>query len=179
MTQFGTTDATPRNTGITTGREVLAYILAQAIRIAALYLVNCLGLLLPIYTWAFHSGVMLATYGVTAAISLAWGAMGLLLFLVLRGAFGGTPASIAGRANERAVASNGAEIGVFIAAYAISLFAFMALNIAFPGSVYRSLAQSHQSLVVLALSLAVSTVSTTIVFILFIALRRGFCRPAE
>ena len=174
MTQFGMTDNTIQNTGITNGREVLAYVLAQAIRIAVLYLVNYSGMLLPIYTWAFHSGIMAATYAVSTAISLVWGALGFILFMVFRGPFVGTPAFIAGPGNERAVTSSGAEIGAFIAAFAVDLVAFTAVNIAFLGSVYRSLAESHQTLLTFALSLVASLVNATVVFILFIALRWTF-----
>jgi hypothetical protein len=172
--QFGTMGTAARNTGVTTGREVLAYILAQVIRIAVLYLVNYSGILMPVYRWAFQSGIMIATYVVSTSFSVVWGAVGLLLFLLLRGALAGTPVFVAGRANERAVASSGAEIGAYIAAFAISLVGFTAVNIAFLGTVYRDLAQSHQTLLVFALSLTVSLINTAIVFILFIALRWAF-----
>jgi hypothetical protein len=171
MSQFGMSAAT-RNAGITSGREVLAYVLAQAIRIAVLYAVNYSGILLPVYMWAFHSGVMVATYVVSASLSLIWGAVGLVLFLLVRGALGGTPAFVT--TNGRAVASSGAEIGAYIAAFAISLIAFMAVNIAFLEAVYRGLAQSQQRVMVFAISLAVSLINTTVVFVLFIALRWAF-----
>jgi hypothetical protein len=48
------------------------------------------------------------------------------------------------------------------------------VNIAFLGTVYRDLAQSHQTLLVFALSLTVSLINTAIVFILFSALRWAF-----
>lgn len=162
------------NRGVTNGREILGYAVAQAIRIGALYVVNYSGLLLPIYTWAFHSGVMLAIYGVTVSTSTVWGAVGLLLFIALRGGFGGTPAFVAGGKGRYAVRSITAEIGAFVGAYALCLIAFIALNVAFLAPVYRSLAQGGQKALGLELSLTVSIVNTAIVFVLFIALRWAF-----
>jgi hypothetical protein len=165
------------NQGITNGREIAAYAVAQAIRLTALYLMSYSGVLMPLYTWAFHSGIMVATYGVTAAISIVWGTVGLILFLVLRGPFGGVPSLIGAPGREQAITSSGAEIGAFIVAYAISLIAFMALNIAFLTPIYRDLGHDGQHALVMAMSLGVSFVNSIVVFVLFIALRRGFAGP--
>jgi riboflavin transporter FmnP len=165
------------NRGITNGREIAAYALAQAFRLAAIYLVSYSGALLPLYTWAFHSGIMVATYGVTVALSLVWGTAGLILFLVLRGPFGGVPTLISAPGREQAITTRGAEIGSFVVAYAISLIAVMALNIAFLAPIYRTLGQDGQRGLVTAISLTVSIVTAIVVFVLFIALRRGFAGP--
>jgi hypothetical protein len=180
MTQFEDPFATSpalANRGITNGREIAAYALAQAFRLTAIYLVSYSGALLPLYTWAFRSGIMVATYGVTAALSIVWGTAGLILFLVLRGPFGGTPALVSARGREQAITSSGAEIGAFIIAYAVSLIAVMALNIGILASIYRTLGQDGQRALVMALSLAVSIVNAIVVFVLFIALRRGLAGP--
>jgi hypothetical protein len=180
MTQFDAPFAAQPalgNRGITNGREIAAYALAQVIRLIALYLASYAGALTPLYTWALHSGIMVATYGVSAAISIVWGTVGLILFLVLRGPFGGVPSFTSAPGREQAITSNGAEIGAYVIAYAISLIGFMVLNIALLTPIYRALGQDGQRALVMAMSLAVSIVSTIVVFVLFIALRRGFAGP--
>jgi hypothetical protein len=94
MTQFGGTAV--RNEGISNGREAAAYAIAQTIKIALVYSLSFSGLLSPLYMAAFKTGGPIAVIPVTFAINVIWGGVTLLLFVALRAALGGVPATIGG-----------------------------------------------------------------------------------
>ncbi|MGC2412677.1 MAG: hypothetical protein WA459_08280 [Stellaceae bacterium] len=62
---------------LTNRREVLAYFAAHAIRIAAIYLLSSLNVLVPLYKWAYSTGGSLAILPISFGLSLIW--MGLTL----------------------------------------------------------------------------------------------------
>jgi hypothetical protein len=177
MTQFN--GVASRNTGLTNGREVLAYAVAQAIKIALSDAVGFAGLLTPLYEWvvhtvAGHGQVGVALVAVTTTVNTVWAILGLLLFLVLRGVFGGTPAIFGGSGSEEAVTTRGAEIGAFALAYAIVVAVLTALNAAILSQIYVSLYRSGEKLAGFGLGLTMSILSAAIVFAIFLGLRQAF-----
>src|SRR3984957_278685 len=176
MTQFGAILPATQNSGIANGREIGAYAIAQAIKIALTYALSISGLLTPVYLWAYHNGGPMAVVPVTVAISACWAAVLLVLFLGLRAALGGVPTMIAEPGRAHAVTSRGGEIGAYAIAYAILIAVLTAINGAVLGPVYGAMnrAGQHGAAVVLALSVAIAGV--VVVYLLFIGLRAAFCR---
>jgi hypothetical protein len=175
MTQFSTTTAL-RNEGISNGREVGAYAIAQAIKIALTYAVSFSGLLSPLYAAAFKSGGAIAVVPVTFILNLVWGGVTLLLFLGLRAALGGVPAMIAGTGREGAFTSRGGEIGAFVLAYLLMMVALMIVSGVFLSAFYGLLNRSGQMQIVYAIGLSISLANAAVVYLIFVALRSAFCR---
>jgi hypothetical protein len=177
MTQFDGTAF--RNTGPTNGREVLAYAVAQASKIALADAVGFAGLLSPLYgsvvrVVAGHGSVGLALVVVTTAINALWTTLASILFLLLRGLFGGTPAIFGGSGREEAVTTRTGEIGAFALAYAIVVAVATAVNTAFLSQIYVSLYRSGERLAGFGLGLAISILSAASVFAIFVGLRQAF-----
>src|SRR3984957_8444543 len=139
MTQFGAILPATQNSGIANGREIGAYAIAQAIKIALTYALSISGLLTPVYLWAYHNGGPMAVVPVTVAISACWAAVLLVLFLGLRGALGGVPRMITGPAGDHAFTSRGGEIGAYVISYAILIAVLTGLNGAMLGPFYASM----------------------------------------
>jgi hypothetical protein len=155
-------------------REVLAYAVAHAIRISTIWVLSSLGLLAPLYRWAYSSGGSLAVLPVSFGLSLIWMGLALPLFLVVRGIIGGVPPIVAGPGREETVTSNGAEIGAYVLAHLIGIVAVMLLNSAVLSMVYATLYRAGSRGSATALGIGISVVSTALVFLVFVALRRGF-----
>jgi hypothetical protein len=175
MTQFDTTTALPSE-GISNGREVGAYAIAQAIKIALTYAVSFSGLLSPLYAAAFKNGGAISVLPITVVINVAWGGVTLLLFLGLRAALGGVPAMIAGPGREGAFTSRGGEIGAFVIAYLLMIVVLMIASSVFLSAFYGSLNRNGQMQIVYAIGLAISLTNAALVYLIFIALRSAFCR---
>jgi len=178
LTQFGLIDVSPRNGGITNGREIAAYAIAQAIKIVLVSALSYSGLLAPLYLAAFRAGGAIAVVPVTVALNIVWGGIVLLLFLALRAALGGVPHMVAGADRESAFTSRGGEIGAFVIAYLLMIIVVLTLNAVLLSPLYVSLGRSGQGQIVFAIGLAISLVNATIVYLIFIALRSAFCRQA-
>jgi hypothetical protein len=175
MTQFGVIDVASRNGGITNGREIGAYAIAQAIKITLTYALSFSGLLSPLYLAAYKSGGTLAIIPVTLVINVLWGGLALLLFLALRAALDGVPATVGG--SDGAFTSRGGEIGAFVIAYLLMLIVVLALNGLFLASIYAALGHGGQQELVFAIGLSISLVNAALVYLIFIGLRSAFCRP--
>src|SRR5258708_15757786 len=176
MTQFDSPPVARGNAGLTNGREIGSYAIAQAIKIALTFSVSFSGLLSPIYSAAFGSGGAIAIVPVTFALNVIWGSIGLLLFLAFRAALGGVPAMVAGPGRESAFTSRGGEIGAFVVAYLLLIVLLLALNSLFLAPIYAALNHAGQSQMVFAIGLSISLVNATLVYLIFIALRSAFCR---
>jgi hypothetical protein len=176
MTQFGSPLVTSENAGLTNGREIGAYAIAQAIKIALVSTVSFSGLLFPIYLAAFKSGGAIAIIPVTFALNVIWGSIGLLLFLAFRAALGGVPAMVAGPGRESAFTSRGGEIGAFVIAYLLLIVVVLALNSLLLAPIYTELGRAGQRQIVFAIGLAISLVNAVLVFLIFIGLRSAMCR---
>ena len=176
MTQFEATGIALRNAGITNGREVGAYAIAQTAKIAFTYAVSLSGLLSPLYLAAYHYGGPIAVFPVTFAMSLVWGAVTLILFLLLRAGLSGVPVMIAGPERENVVTTRGGEIGAFVIAYLTVAVALMVLNGMYLGVLYASLSRGGQGAIAFAIGVSFSTAGAALIYVLFIALRAAFCR---
>jgi uncharacterized membrane protein YhaH (DUF805 family) len=95
----------------------------------------------------------------------------LVLFLALRGGFGGVPPRVAGYGRRDAVTSSAAEIVAFLIAALIIIAAVWSFSVFVLTGIYASLRQSGQLALVLPISLGVSTVSAVLFFLIFIAMR--------
>jgi hypothetical protein len=175
MTQF--TSTAVRNEGISNGREVGAYAIAQAIKIALVYAVSFSGFLSSLYMAAYKTGGPIAVIPVTFSINVVWGGVTLLLFVGLRAALGGVPAMIAGPGRESIFTSRGREIGAFVIAYLLMIVALMVASGLFLSALYGSLNHNGQMQIVYAIGLSISLVNAAVTFLIFVALRAAFLRP--
>jgi len=175
MTQFGAIDVAARNVGITNGREIGAYAIAQAVKIALTYAVSFSGLLSPLYLAAYRSGGAIGVIPVTFVINVLWGGIALLLFLALRAALGGVPTMVAD--SESALTSRGGEIGAFVVAYLLMIIVVLTLNALLLAPIYAALGRGGQSELIFAVGLSISLVNAVLVYLLFVGLRSAFCRP--
>jgi len=163
---------------LTNSREVTAFFVARVIVVAAMFVITPT-ILSPIYVQLVRSGGAGLLTVVTMSVGvLAW-LVTLVLFLALRGGFGGVPARVAGSERRGAVISSGAEIGAFLLALVIVTVAFYALNAFVIVRIYASLRQSGQILLIVPVSLAVSAVIAIVFFLLFILLRGGMTSGAS
>jgi hypothetical protein len=176
MTQFGAIYPATQNGGIANGREIGAYAIAQAIKLALTFGLSISGLLTPIYLWAYQNGGVVAVVPVTVMISVFWAAVLLILFLALRGALGGVPTMIAEPGREHAVTSRGGEIGAYVIAYAILIAVLTAINGAVLAPVYTSLNHDGRHSAAMTLALVIAFAGAIVVYIVFIGLRAAFCR---
>jgi hypothetical protein len=171
MTQFQTQSPilpASQNDGITSGREIGAFIAAELIKTIGAYMVALSGALSPLYLWALHIGSRPLVWAVSAGISAFWGAVVFVLFMLFRGLFGGVP-TIVNRDQDATVTTRGGEIGAFVLAYGIVLTVILVLNGLFLAQAYAALGRALAPL----LGLGTSIVGAVIVYILFVALRRG------
>jgi hypothetical protein len=179
MTQFGTMTGAPRqNSGLTNLRELAAYAIAQGAKIALTYVVSFSGLLSPVYIAAYRSGGQAAFLAVNFAISTVWGAVMLILFLLLRAGFGGVPSMIATAGRASAFISRGGEIGALAIAYLIVIGVVMLVSTMFLRDLYASLGRSGQREIIFAIGLSLSFITAAIVYPIFIGLRSAFCRAS-
>jgi hypothetical protein len=172
MTQEINTAAGSR--AITNGLEILAYAIAQLIKIAVSTTIAYMGWLTPLYLLARGVAGPISAIPVAIALNIVWGTLTLAVFIVLRGLVGGAPVIVGGPSRERAITSSGPEIGAFALAYGIVVTVLLVVNAVFLTTIYADLYRSGLAQLALGLGLAISAISATIVFPLFIGLRRAF-----
>jgi hypothetical protein len=166
MTQLGGPLAEPRlqNDGVTNGREVLAYTIAQVLKLVLIYALGFARVFNPLYVWALQSGGRIALYAVSAGLSVVWGSLALIVFFVARSLFEGIPANT----------PRGPEIILFALAYAVVTGVQLVLNAMVLGPLYLALGLSAAPL----LGLTVSILSAALTFAAFLALRQAI-RPGR
>ena len=147
-----------RNAGVTNALEVAAYIIAQMIKLALVYLLSFAGWLSPLYLWAMQTGGRLALYAVSIGLSVAWGVLTVVVFFALREVLGGVPANT----------PRPAEIGLLALAYAVVIAAQLVLNAMVLSHIYVALGQLFAPL----LGLGLSIVFAAIIFAAFLGLRQ-------
>ena len=160
MTPMGVPLAEPRlqNEGITNGREIAAYAVAQMLKLVLIYTLGFARVFNPLYVWALQSGGRTALYAVSAGLSIVWGGLTLIVFFVGRNRFGGTPANT----------PRGPEIVLFALGYAVVTGVQLVLNATVLGALYIALGLSLAPL----LGLTVSTLFAAITFGVFLAVRQ-------
>jgi fatty acid desaturase len=108
----------------------------------------------------------------TTSVSFVTWLVTLLLFLALRGGFGGVPPMVAGYGRRRdAVTSSAGEIAAFLVAALIAMVLVWVFTVFVLAGIYTSLRQTGQMMWVLPVSLGVSAVSAVVFFLIFIATR--------
>lgn len=172
MTQFQTQSPVlpaTQNDGITNAREILAFIVAELIKTIGTYVLTFIGALNPLYLWAIHTGSQPLLLTVSAGISAVWGAAVFVLFILFRALFDGVPSIARNQGREAARMTCGGEIGAFVLAYVIVLAVILVLNGLFLAPVYVAIGRTLAPL----LGLGISLIGAVIVYILFLASRRG------
>lgn len=162
MTQLGAPLAArpaPLNDGFTNGREILAYAIAQTLKLVLIFALSFARIFAPLYIWAMQSGGRVALYAVSTGLSVMWGAFTLIVFFTSRSLLGGVPADT----------PRGPEIGLFALAYAVVIGVQLVLNAAILGQIYLALGSTLAPLV----GLAVAIVFAAIVFAIFLAMRQA------
>ena len=171
MTQFQTQSPVlpaSRNDGITNGREILAFVVAELIKTIGAYGLAMTGALNPVYLWAVRTGSRALLLIVSGGISVFWGVAVFVLFILFRGLFGGVPMTVdAGRGS--ALTTRGGEVGAFVLAYGIVLTVVLVLNGLVLAQAYAALGRMFAPI----LGLGITTIGAVVVFILFVALRRA------
>jgi hypothetical protein len=168
MTQFGTPGLAPRNEDITNGREVLAYALAQLLKLAVVYALTFARTLGPLYVWAFHTAGQAGIFAISIVLNAIWLPLVLIVFLTARGLLGGVPAIVAQRAD--AFTSSGSEIGAFVLAYVLLYVILVGVNIVVLSKVYIAFGPSLAPL----LGLTISIIAAAATYVVFVFLRRSF-----
>lgn len=162
---------------LTNSRETAGFFVARAIVIAIQYVITPT-VLSPLYLQLMRTGgallMTVATFGVSVA---AW-FVTLVLFLALRGGFGGVPPMVAGPDRRGAVISSGAEIGAYLVALLIVMLLFWTVNAFITALLYTSLRRSGQTYLIVPVSLAITVATSILFFLIFIALRRGMAGGA-
>jgi uncharacterized membrane protein YhaH (DUF805 family) len=154
----------------TNAGEVGAFFLARAI-VVALLMAGTPFLLAPLYLQLYRSGgAMLMTVTTQGVSFLGW-LITFLLFLAFRSGFGAVPAMVAGQGRRDALTTSAGEIGAFLIALVIMMVAFYVVNSFLLVGVYASLRRSGQMYLAVPVSIAISIVTATVFFLLFIALR--------
>jgi uncharacterized membrane protein YhaH (DUF805 family) len=108
---------------------------------------------------------------VTTSISFVTWLVTLVLFLALRGGFGGVPAMVAGQGRRDGVTSSAGELAAFLVAALTAMLLVWATSVFVLAQVYTSLRQSGQAIWVTPIALGLSAVSAVVFFLIFIALR--------
>jgi uncharacterized membrane protein YhaH (DUF805 family) len=161
---------------LTNSSEVAGFFLARAI-IVAIYFVMTPLLLTPLYMQLYRSGGAILMTMATTGVSVVTWLITLLLFLALRGGFGGVPPTVAGRRD--AVTTSAAEIAAFLIAALIVMVALWTFTLYVLAGIYTSLRQSGGTMWITPVAIAVSAVSAVVFFLIFIALRGAMSGPAS
>ncbi len=167
---------TPARWPLTSGSEAVAYFAAHALRVAATYAVGSAGLLNPLFRWAVAADGRGAVLPLSYAISVVWMLLALLVFLVLRGEVGATPALVGAPRGQHAIATRGAEIGAYLLSHGIGIVTLFVLYGRL-GTVFASLRQSGRPELAVALGMTTSMFVTVLMFTTFVLRRRAFAGP--
>jgi hypothetical protein len=162
---------------LTNARETAAFFIARAF-VVAIHFVMTPVLLTPLYGRLLHAGgVMLRDVAASSVSFLTW-LVTLLLFLGLRGGFGGVPPVVAGQGRGDAVTSSVRELLAYLGAVLIVMVVAWTLSASVLAGVYASLRQSSHTTWIVPISLAVSAASAVVAFLIFVAVRRVTPRAA-
>jgi uncharacterized membrane protein YhaH (DUF805 family) len=153
---------------LTNSREVAAFFLARAIIYVAFLFVTPL-LLTAVYLSLIRSGGAGLVTVVSSGISVVSWIVTFLLFIAIRGGFGGVPPRVGARPD--AVTTSGGEVGAYIIAALIAFAAIYALNVLVLAGVYASLRQSGGPMAILPVSFGVSAAAAVVSFLIFIVVR--------
>jgi hypothetical protein len=178
MTQFDASSVVlpeTGNRGITNGREILAFVFAELVKLVGTFGLSLTGVLSPLYLWAMHAGGWAAFFAVSVGLSACWGLVMLALFLLIRGLLGGVPVLVAGPGRDYAVTTRGGEIGAFVLAYAIVIGLVMATSASLLAPLYVALGLRLAP----ALALAISLLSAVVTYAAFVVLRRAILPAAR
>ncbi len=160
---------------LTSGREVLAYAVAQIVKTAAVYQFGAV-VIGPLIELLGAPEGFLPVLLTTLVLSLFWACLVLILFLPLRSLIGAAPAMVVGAAGGQAIATSKAEAAAFfLAAMAQSLIGW-AGNLVIAPALYRPLFEAGKGDLVMPASLAILAVNMAVCFGIFVWLRRMFCR---
>jgi uncharacterized membrane protein YhaH (DUF805 family) len=163
---------------LTNAREAAGFFLGRAIVVAAMFVVTP-QLLSPLYAQLVRSGGAAFVGLIALGVNVVSWLVTLVLFLALRGGFGGVPASVAPPDRRSAVTSSGEEIGAYVIALVLAVVIVSVLNIAVVSSMYVSLRQSGQTYLIVPLSLTLAAITAIVFFLLFAALRFGMTGGAS
>lgn len=155
---------------LTNPREVAAFFLARVI-VLAVYFVIAPMLLTPLFMQLFQAGgAIMMTFATLSVGFLTW-LVTLVLFLALRGGFGGVPPRVAGQGRRDALTSSAGEIAAFLIAVLIVMVVVSAFNALVLPGIYALARQSGGTMWVMPISLGISLVSAVAFFLIFVAMR--------
>ncbi len=155
---------------LTNSREIAAFFVARAIIIMAYFAVSPL-VLAPLYATLFRSGgAALMTLATTSITFVVW-VITLLLFIALRGGFGGVPPMVAGYGQRDAATSSAGEIAAFLLGALIVMVAMWPLTGFVLAGIYTSLRQGGHVILITPVAMGVSAAASAVFFLLFVAIR--------
>jgi uncharacterized membrane protein YhaH (DUF805 family) len=153
---------------LTNAGEIAGFFLARTI-VLVLMAVGAPFVLYPIYARLSETGgAVLVTLAGHSMNFVGW-LVTLMLFVLLRGGFGGVPTRVAGRRD--AVTSSRGEIAAFLISAVIVMIALATVTGYVLIDIYVSLQRSGQVALVVPISLAASAAASVVFFLIFIAVR--------
>ncbi len=160
---------------LTNPREIAGFFIAHLIRVACIFLLGFIGVLNPLYAWAFRTGHGILLTAVTGGVSVIAMLIMLPIFLAVRGGLGGTPPMISGAGGAQTVTSTGAEIGAYLLAELIGIVALLVLGgLILAPLIYAPLGRAGHTVVTQVIATAIGLVIAAVVFLIFVSLRRAF-----
>jgi hypothetical protein len=164
---------------LTNPREVAGFFIAYLIRASCILLLGFIGVLNPLYAWAFRTGHGILLTAVSGGISVVAMLIMLPIFLAVRGGLGGTPAMISGAGGGQTVTSTGAEIGAYLLAQLIGIVTLLVLSgLILAPLIYAPLGRGGHKVVTQVIATAIGLVIAAVVFVIFVSLRRAFARSS-
>jgi hypothetical protein len=163
----------------TNPREAAGFFIAYLIRAGCILLLGLVGVLNPLYAWAFRTGHGILLTAVSAGVSVVAMLVMLPIFLAVRGGLGGTPAMISGAGGGQTVTSTGAEIGAYLLAQLIGIVTLLVLSgLILAPLIYAPLGRGGHKVVTQVIATAIGLVIAAVVFVIFVSLRRAFARSS-
>ena len=160
---------------LTNPREVAGFFIAHLIRVVCISLLGFIGVLNPLYAWAFRTGHGILLTAVSGGVSVVAMLIMLPIFLAVRGGLGGTPPIISGVGGEQTVTSTGAEIGAYLLAQLIGIITLLVLSgLILVPLIYAPLGQGGHKVLTQVIATTIGLVIAAVVFVIFISLRRAF-----
>jgi hypothetical protein len=162
---------------LTNPREVAGFFIAYLIRAGCIFLLGFIGVLNPLYAWAFRTGHGILLTAVSGGVSVIAMLIMLPIFLAVRGGLGGTPPMVSGAGGAQTVTSNGAEIGAYLLGQLIGIVALLLLSgLILAPFIYAPLGQGGHKVLT---QLIATTIGLVIAVVVFFDLRQpasGICR---
>ena len=160
---------------LTNPREIAGFFIAHLIRAGCVFLLGFVGVLNPLYAWAFRTGHVILLTAVSGGISVIAMLIMLPIFLAVRGGLGGTPPMISGAGGGQTVTSTGAEIGAYLIAQLIGIVTLLVLSgLILAPLIYAPLGRSGHRVLTQLIATAIGLVIAAVVFLIFVSLRRAF-----